>query len=543
MALLALGAGLLLGATARSGAERTADSFLAAWEREDFRGMYELLTPAARRRTTLGAFRRAYRDAQATATATRLETGDPKQDGDIVLVPMQVSTRVFGRLKADLALPIEDERIAWAPHLAFPGVARGQRLSRVTRAPERAPILTRDGQAIVEGPGGARRHPLGEVSTSIAGRVGPPATEQERRDLHARGFPSGALVGLDGLERVLEAQTAGTPGGVLLAGGHRLASTEPREAEPVRTTLDLDIQRAAITALAGRFGGIAAIDPQNGEVRALAGIAFSAPQPPGSTFKIVTAVAALERKLVTPSTSFPVETHAVIDGVELENAHGESCGGSFANSFAKSCNSVFAPLGVRVGAKRLVAAAERFGFNRQPAIAGAAPSTIPEQFSGPLDLGSSAIGQGRVLATPLMMASLSQVIAADGVRYEPTLLSRARPRGTRVTSRRVARTMEQLMIGVVQNGTGTAARLDPVKVAGKTGTAELEKTVPDEGGLQESSPLEEDVPPGFHTDAWFTAYAPVRRPRLAVGVLFVRAGAGGETAAPAAREVLRAGLK
>ena len=99
------------------------------------------------------------------------------------------------------------------------------------------------------------------------------------------------------------------------------------------------------------------------------------------------------------------------------------------------------------------------------------------------------------------------------------------------------------MIGVVQYGTGTAARLDPVKVAGKTGTAELEKTVPDEGGLQGARPLEEDVPPGFHTDAWFTAYAPVRRPKLAVGVLFVRAGAGGETAAPAAREVLRAGLK
>ena len=191
-----------------------------------------------------------------------------------------------------------------------------------------------------------------------------------------------------------------------------------------------------------------------------------------------------------------------------------------------------------------MATAERFGFNREPRLAGAAPSTIPKpaEMTGPLDVGSSAIGQGRVLATPLMLASVAQTIAADGVRYEPTLLPEP-GRGERVTSRRVARIVEKLMIAVVQNGTGTAARLDPVKVAGKTGTAELEKTVPDEGGLADNSPLEEEVPPGFHTDAWFAAYAPVRRPALAVGVLFVRAGAGGDTAAPAAREVLRAGLK
>ena len=110
--------------------------------------------------------------------------------------------------------------------------------------------------------------------------------------------------------------------------------------------------------------------------------------------------------------------------------------------------------------------------------------------TGPLDVGSSAIGQGRVLATPLMLASVAQTIAADGVRYEPTLLPERTARGERVTSRRVARTVEKLMIAVVQNGTGTAARLDPVKVAGKTGTAELEKTVPDEGQQAENSPLE-----------------------------------------------------
>ena len=150
-----------------------------------------------------------------------------------------------------------------------------------------------------------------------------------------------------------------------------------RRGRNVRTTIDSELQQAAVTALAGRLGGVAALDARTAEVRALAGIAFSAPQPPGSTFKIVTTTAALEQRLVKKADQFPVETHAVIDGVELENANGESCGGSFKDSFAHSCNSVFAPLGVEVGARRLVDAAERYGWNARPTIVGEMPSTLP----------------------------------------------------------------------------------------------------------------------------------------------------------------------
>jgi cell division protein FtsI/penicillin-binding protein 2 len=106
----------------------------------------------------------------------------------------------------------------------------------------------------------------------------------------------------------------------------------------------------------------------------------------------------------------------------------------------------------------------------------------------------------------------------------------------------VANKLEQMMIGVVAYGTGTSASLAPVKVAGKTGTAELTTTVKNDG---EAQPIQEGVdakPPGYDTDAWFTAYAPVRRPKIAVCVLIVHGGAGGTTAAPAARSVLQAGL-
>ena len=197
---------------------------------------------------------------------------------------------------------------------------------------------------------------------------------------------------------------------------------------------------------------------------------------------------------------------------------------------------MFAPLGVKVGAKQLVATAEKFGFNETPSVPGAAPSTLPSaaEVGSPLAVGSTAIGQGKVLATPLELASIAQTVSADGVRTPPTLSnSGARPRRVRATSPRVARTLERLMVDVVAFGTGTSASLPGVKVAGKTGTAELEDTRGPNARLAHDP---------NNTDAWFAAYAPVGRPRIAVGVMFVRAGAGGETAAPAARVVLQAGL-
>jgi cell division protein FtsI/penicillin-binding protein 2 len=397
---------------------------------------------------------------------------------------------------------------------------------------------------IATGPATARTQPLGAVAQSVAGGLGRPQSQAERDALEARGFPRDTLVGTSGLERIAETRVAGTPGGLLFAGGRVLASTRPEPAKPVRTTIDLGVQEAAITALAGRYGGVAALDARTAQVRALAGIAFSGPQPPGSTFKIITSAAALRAGLVKLSTSFPVETKAVIDGVDLENANGESCGGTFAEAFAHSCNSVFAPLGVRVGARRLVAEAERWGWNRAPSIPGALASTIPAagQIDSPLAVGSTAIGQGKVLATPLQMASVAQAIARDGVMTRPRVFPDERPVRVRAAPRLVARELERMMVGVVAYGTGTSASLAPVKVAGKTGTAELTTTVKREG---QTPPLEAGVdakPPGYDTDAWFTAYAPLRRSKLAVCVLLVHGGAGGATAAPAARGVLQAGL-
>jgi cell division protein FtsI/penicillin-binding protein 2 len=164
-------------------------------------------------------------------------------------------------------------------------------------------------------------------------------------------------------------------------------------------------------------------------------------------------------------------------------------------------------------------------------------STIPTEIGEEIDLGVSAIGQGEVLATPLQMASVAQTIANDGVR-EPTSVVRTRKlrpqmEPVRVMSEKLAEDLTELMIGVVTEGTGTAGAIAEAQVAGKTGTAELG---PKPGQENEENPVQ-------IKDAWFAAFAPAEKPRLAVGVMLVEAEAsGGEVAAPAAATVLSAGL-
>ncbi len=534
---MALLAGIGFGATFESGSQRVAGQFASAWSGGDYAQMHRLLAADVRAGVSLDDFTASYERAAGVATAVKVEAGDPESAGEgEVRVPITVRTRLFGTIESEVVLPVgEDEKVRWAPHLTFPGLSPGVELTRRVEAPARAKILSRDGEVLAEGPAEARTSPPDGIGASIAGSVTQSEDAEEREALFARGFDEDTSVGTSGLERALQRQVEGRPGGALLAGSEVLARSRPRASGPVRSTIDTDIQAAAVASLAGRLGGIAALDPRTGEVRALAGVAFSAPQPPGSTFKLVTTTAALDAKLVKPTDEFEVVSSALIDGVPLSNANGELCGGTFTDSFAHSCNSVFAPLGVKVGAERLVATAERFGWNEEATILGAKESTLPKagEMTSPLEIGSSAIGQGRVLATPLQMASVAQTIANRGVRQTPALLKGGPRKARRVTTRRTARTIERLMVGVVDYGTGTAAAIEGVKVAGKTGTAEL-------GDTRGPDAVESDP---SNTDAWFTAYAPAGRPEIVVAALFVRNGAGGAVAAPAVQPVLVAGLK
>jgi penicillin-binding protein A len=547
--VLAAGAfagGLVAGGSHEPSERRLAARFVAAWEREDYAAMHAMLSPQSRAETSLRRFARTYRRARVTATLTHLRAGRPRDvRDDTVTVPFEVRTRIFGDLEQAITLPVAEGEdgepaVAWDAHLVFPGLRPGERLTRNTRLPEREAIQARDGTPIAEGE--SRLSDLDPLASEIAGRVGP-APPERADELAARGVPEGAPVGLTGLEREFDARLAGSPGGELLAGTRVLASVAPRPGSSVRTTIDPDVQRAAVQALAGRYGGIAAVRPRTGEVLALAGVAFSAPQPPGSVFKIITLAGALEARTVRRNERFPVQTAATLEGVELKNANGESCGGTLIASFAHSCNSVFAPMGAELGAEKLVAAAERFGFNEDPVLQGVARSTIPAaaEIGDDLAVGSTAIGQGKVLTTPLQMALVAAAIGEEGRRMRPTLLKGEQTASTQATPAAVARYVGRGMRAVVTDGTGVGAALKGVRVAGKTGTAELRSTVSEDPVPVEPGepPPEEDL---TDTDAWFTAYAPLRNPRIAVCVLLIAQGAGGEVAAPAAAQVIDAAV-
>lgn len=528
-------AGAAAGAGGGSGDQGLARRFVGAWTRFDYATMYGLLTPAARRAVDAPTFQRDYEHAAATATLIGLRAGSarPGPHGSLV-VSIVASTRVFGTLHEPLTLPIGHQGSAagveWGPHLAFPGLSPGESLTRQTRLAPRASLLARDGRPLAQGP--ARASAFGSAVSAVVGQLTAiPASGRE--GFRALGYPEDAKIGSSGLEQAFEHELAGSPGGTLMAGGRSVASAEPVPGHAVRTSIDPAVQQAAEAALS-MLGGVAVVQPATGQVLALAGLATDT-QPPGSTFKMVTTSAALEAHLVTLSSTFAYQDHSVLAGVSLGNASGETCGGTLLRAFADSCNSVFAPLGVKVGKDQLVRTAERYGFNQPSDLPGTPRSTIPQpaKIGDDLDLGSTAIGQGNVVATPLEMALIAATIAEGGRRPHLTLSASAAPRFVRAVSPRTAELMTRLMLEVVRSGTGTSAQITGVQVAGKTGTAELEAT---------QGPTATGGDSFTKTDAWFAAFAPAARARVAVGVMFVRAGAGGQTAAPVAHDVLLTAL-
>jgi penicillin-binding protein A len=532
-----------------------ANRFAEAWAAAEFAAMYKELNPASQASIELNDFVLAYREAEQVATLRSLQPGsahDPSsRDGEtLVPVPVAVATVAFGRFEDEVEVPYADGGIAWDSSLVFPGLRQGEHLESQIELAPRAPILAADGSPLAEGPADEREHPLGSAAIDVTGEVGE-ASEDDLEKLARHGFAADTPVGVSGLERAFNTRLAGRPGGSLLAMDEAgtsvrvLAQAKPKAGAPVKTTIDPDLQETAVSALAGRSGGIAVLDARNGNVRALAGQALSAPQPPGSTFKMITTVAALEKGVVSLDDEFEITNGVNVGGRFLNNANGEYCGGTFREAFAESCNADFAPLGPKIGNDELVAAAESFGFNSPPTLyapklvreAELPESTIPTEIGEEIDLGVSAIGQGEVLATPLQMATVAQTIANDGVR-EPTsivLNKKLRPQAepVQVMSPKVAGELTELMTGVVTEGTGTAGAIPEAQVAGKTGTAELG---PKPGQEEEENPIQ-------IKDAWFAAFAPAEKPRLAIGVLLIEAeAAGGDVAAPAAAEVLSTGL-
>jgi peptidoglycan glycosyltransferase len=488
---------------ARADRHAAAVRFVSAWEHRDRAAMWRALTPRARAAYPEVAFASSYRDADRAAGVRSVRAGPVgSEHGGSASVRVALDLRDFGTLRGTVALALsgsgDEAGVDWRPALRLPGLRDGESVRRrAGRAPQRGQILAADGSRLNETALGA----------SVAGIAGPAPT---------------------GLERVYDERLGGHPSAQLRFGRRVVFRTSAVAGRPVHTMLRPGLMRAASAALGGKLGGVAVVRPRDGAVQALAGLAVSAPQPLGSTFKIITVSAALEHRLATPSTRYPLATSTTLSGVKLGNASGERCGGTLTQAFVESCNSVFAPLGAKVGAERLVQTARAFGFGEDPVVPAGKPSTISpaSRLRDDLAVGAAAIGQDRDLATPLQMATVGATIALGGRRARPRIATLEPVVRRRVISARTAHQVRSMMLDVVRSGTGTAAAIAGVQVAGKTGTAELRPNSKDPKDA----------------DAWFVAFAPARHPKVAVAVMLVGAGFGGTAAAPIAKQVLAAAL-
>ena len=351
-----------------------------------------------------------------------------------------------------------------------------------------------------------------------------------------------------------------------------------REGFDVVTNLDVRGTQAAVAGLAGRKGAVVAIEPQTGKVRVMVSIPEYDPNlitsqfgrinndpnqpllnrstqelyPPGSTFKVVTTTAALDSGKVTPDTIIDGSSPKVISGVPLENAGGESFGPiSLTDALTNSVNVVFAQVGERIGRETLVEYMKRYGFFSDPKLDYPDFQMVPsgiingdgKYVQNGFDVGRVAIGQGglegEIRSAPIQMAEVAATVANGGRLMRPQLTDRVVRKDGRVKERvepdlqsvvmkpETAKELTEMMSRVVEEGTGTAGALAGIRVAGKTGTAEV-------GAARE------------FTQPWFIAFAPVETPRMAVAVTVERqppGSQGGTVAAPIAKSVLEALLE
>jgi cell division protein FtsI/penicillin-binding protein 2 len=369
-----------------------------------------------------------------------------------------------------------------------------------------------------------------DLAAHVVGHVGPATAEQLAKlgDL----YEPGDMVGQSGIELVYESMLRGTPSGqVSLVDGTGATVSAVKQftgtpGQPVTTTLDLATQKAAEKALDGvaNPAALVAVQPSTGDIlavvaRPVIGIdrALESAYPPGSTFKIITSTALLGAgaTLATQTTCPPTVT---IDGKTFSNFENESSGAlALHRAFAMSCNTAFIQLADKLPASALSAAAAQYGFNTPlnigvPAVGGSYPTPVDE-----VEKVASAIGQARVTASPLQMATVAAAVDA-GVWRPPHLAGPAlTDSGQAGLAADVDQSLRALMAEVVTSGTGTAAALPGgVPVSGKTGTAEFGTVKP------------------LQTHAWFVGF----RGDLAFSVLVEAGGVGGRVAAPLAAKFL-----
>jgi len=445
-----------------------------------------------------------------------------------------------------------------------------------------------------------RHYPYGRAAVHLLGYVGE-ITEPQLSDASYAGVLPGTRVGQAGAEKVFDAALRGEPGRRRIevdAKGfevRELSREAPTLGNDLYLTIDIDLQKAAEHAMGGQKGALVALDPNTGEILALVSLpsfdaeaisrglppeawkaittdpakpmvdrAVQGAYPPGSIFKIAVASAVMEtlpgdQPFYCPGR-YPFMGRSYRDW--KPQGHGWT---DLHKAIVESCDVYFYEYGSRLGIDTIAEYAGRFGFGRRTGVdlPGEVPGILPSTRWKSLVKGevwfpgetlSAAIGQGYVSATPIQIAAFIGAVGVSGARFAPTvrygvwdnaadrLVVEPPTELPRVElAESTFQALQRALVGVVDSphGTGHAAQSAEVRIAGKTGTAQVVSLAAD--GVERPDP--DDVPRNLRDHAWFTAYAPAVNPRIAVAVLVEHGGHGGGVSGPIAREVIEAFLK
>ncbi len=511
-------------------AQAAVQAYVTAWNSANFAAMAAHADVPAR---TISAIYSPMR-TELLVTSARFTVGTVTRDqtGDRGTAPYSARLVLsgFGAWRYSGSLPVvktksstgqEVWRVHFTPAAIQPQLTAGETFARTHVSAARGQLLDSDGVPL--------RNADSDIDLNMLGTIGPLTAEQAK----AAGpdFVAGDVAGQTGLERVYNQQLAGDPGGavVLMRGGQRVATLADYPAKAgrdIRTTLNLKVQQAGEAALSatGYSAALVAIDTRTGGITAAvnhpvggAPISIQGQYPPGSTFKVVTATAALlaGKTETSPINCPPTYT---VPGWTFKNAHNESFGLiDLRKAFEVSCNTAFVQIREAMTDAQMQKAVDLYGFDgEQPLPIDSFGGSYPKQ-DGPVQAAAAAFGQSTVEASPLQMASLAAAVASGEWR-RPFVVGPAKVVHTMPAA--VASQMRDMMRAVVAEPEGTAYAVSfPGEVSGKTGTAEYG-----------SAPKGQDLP----THAWFIGF----RGTVAFAVFVAGGGYGASVAAPIASNFL-----
>ena len=427
-----------------------------------------------------------------------------------------------------------------------------------------------------------REYLFGKVGAHVIGYLGKLTPAQFENPAY-RNFPPDALIGQWGVEEVLDKELRGTPGERIIevdALGRELRLIQQRpsvKGQDITLSIDIDIQKAVEDEFKDKAGALVAIKPDTGEILALESLpsfdpnvfsrgiqykdwmsliedkknpmlnrALQSQYPPGSTFKIITATAALEEGVIELDKKINctggIRYGKWTFGCWKKGGHGPI---DFHRAIVESCDTYFYELGRRLGIDKIYKYANALGLGKETGLnlmikerRGLIPNTEwkREKKRTPWYLGetyNAAIGQGYVSVTPIQMARMMATFSNGGTIYPLSLIKGgSKPIGQLGIKPETIQTIKEALAGVVNEpgGTGHSAQSQAVMIGGKTGTAQVI-------GKQRGVSGEK-----YMDHAWFVAFAPVDKPKIAISVFVEHGGHGGTAAAPIARRAIEAYL-